>query len=143
MSGYAVERASIETRFATMWVTGSPSVARTPISYETAPFTAPTNAPWVRLNIRTGEAQQASIGDPGNNWFRHAGAIIVQIFVPKAGIPSAMRRALVLADHAAAIFRGQSFDGIMCRAPYASDGTDDDPWFMLTVTIPYTRDDPF
>jgi hypothetical protein len=137
---YEQERASIEIRFAAQWVAGSPAAPRTPIAYETAPFTPPANAPWVRLTIRSGEAQQASIGDPGANAFRHAGAIMVQIFVPKAGSPVASRRAAALADHTTAIFRAATFDGIACRAPYASGGTDDDPWYMVTVTVPFSRD---
>lgn len=138
---YVDERASIEGRWRAQWVTGSPSSARTPTRYETQTgFTPPTSDPWVSLFINPGSAEQASIGAPGSNAWRHAGAVMIQIRVPLAGSPLATRRAEVLADHAMGIFRGASFDGIRCMAPYISGRQTDDPWYQVTVAVPFTRD---
>lgn len=145
MSGYEAERAAIEARWATLWVEGSPAAARTPTRYETVPFTPPVSDPWAALYIVNGEADQVSMGDPGNNVFRHAGTVMVQIFAPLAPQAGsvATRRAEALADHAAAIFRAQRVDGLLFGAPYVSGRSEDDPWFHVTVTIPFTRDAAF
>lgn len=147
---YAAERAAIESRWASMWVTGSPATPRTPTRYETVPgFDPPPTEPWVSLFILSGEARQASVGSPGDNFFRTASNITVQIFVPvldAQGVPispAAARRADDLADHAAAIFRGATFSGIRCRAPWKGPYSEDPPWLMAVVNVPIDRDSIF
>lgn len=173
MTGYADERADIEGRWSSLWVTGSPASARTPTRYETVPFEPPTASAWAAIHILAGEADQSSLGDPGNNWFRHAGVVMVQLFVPSAptlafadwflasgqwddggvwlddvpwpyGPLSATRYADILADQAAAIFRAARVGNLLFGAPYISGRTEAGaPWYQVTVAVPFSRDDPF
>jgi len=144
--GYSSERGAIETRWASLWVDGSPADPRTPTRYESLPgFNPPSDAPWAALFILGGEARQASLGAPGDNFWRTASAISIQLYVPLAiqdGLV-ASRRLDALADHAAAIFRGQTFAGIRCGAPWKGPNTNDDPWLMATVSVPISRDSVF
>lgn len=135
---YAAERASIETRWNTLWVTGSPSAARTPTSYEDVPHEPVEGTPWVRLTILNGEGRQLSSGDPLNNMHRYVGIISLQIFTP-AGQGSAAGK--VLADLAAAVFRNQRFDSIYSRVPYVSGTSIDGNWQQTNVNVPFWRDE--
>jgi hypothetical protein len=72
--------------------------------------------------------------------YRHLGVIDMAIFVP-AG--SASKSALVLADTAAAIFRGVTFGGIVCRAPEIRSVGVQEGWFHVNVSVSYSRDELF
>lgn len=133
---YASERAAIEGRFQTLWVTGSPSSARTPVGYDGHPFT-PTNGS-VRLTIRNGGAEQMSFGAPGTNIARHVGVIFLE-FYTEGGKGSAASRALE--DAAEAIFISQVFGGVRCRVPYISGESEEQPFLVRTMAIPYERDE--
>lgn len=135
---YADERAAIEGRWATQWVTGSPSAARTPTAYENVPLDPPADSPWVRLTVLNGEGQQISAGDPGSNTHRYAGVISIQIFTPGG---QGTGQAKTLADAAAAVFRNVRFDSIYCRVPYVSGTSLDGSWHQTNVTVPFWRDE--
>lgn len=139
---YASERAAIETRWFTQWVSnGSP---RTPTRVESLPgFVPPSGAPWAALYILGGESQQASVGAPGSNFWRTASSIVVQLYTPMvdtSGIVAA-RRLDALADAAIPIFRGVTLDNLRFGAPWRGPSQSDDPWLMCTVTTPIWRDD--
>lgn len=133
---YASERAAIEGRFKTMWVTGSPSAARTPVGYGSHPFTPVNNS--VRITIRNGGAEQMSFGDPGNNIARHVGVIFVEVYT-EGGKGTAASRAYE--DLIEAIFINQVFDGVRCRVPYISGERDEPPFLVRTMAIPFERDE--
>lgn len=140
---YEAEAAAIQGLWFSEWGDGSPLVPRTPTQVPTVPFDPPINGAWVSLNILNGEAQQASTGDPGNNFYRHAGVVALQIFAPLDGTPSADRRARKLADEAMAIFRAREVGGLRFNAPWISGNRIDAPWFQLNVNVPFSRDDVF
>lgn len=135
---YESERAAIEGRWDTEWVSGSPSSARTPTAYENVPYEPTLGTSWVRLSILNGEALQISTGDPGNNQHRHVGVIAIQIFTPAGQGTNAGR---ALADLAAAVFRNQRFSGLYAKVPYISGTSNDGPWHQTNVTVPFWRDE--
>lgn len=135
MSGFTSERSAIEVRFAQQWVVGSPSAPRTPVGYHAHSFTPVSNS--VRLTIRDGDGMQKSIGNPGGNVARYAGAVMLE-FYTEGGKGSAASR--VLEDAASAIFMNAYFDGIDCGIPYISGEREEHPFFVRTMVVPYTRD---
>lgn len=136
--GYASERVAIEGRWNTEWVTGLPASARTQTAYENVPFEPPESDAWVRLTILNGEGKQISAGDPGNNTHRYVGVISIQIFTPAAEGSNAGR---VLADHAADVFRNQTFGGVQAKVPHISASRTEAPWHQINVTVPFWRDE--
>ena len=132
--GYASERAAIEGRWAAAWN------GRTPTAYEGHAFTHPTETAWARLTIRNGEARQASIGSPGSNVHRHAGVIFIEIFTPGGQGTQAAR---ALADEALAVFRNAHFGNIACQTPYVSKTVQESPWLVMTIVVPFHRDEFF
>jgi len=68
--------AEIRAFFATAWG------ATTEVAYPDLPFEAP-NATWVRFDCRENSGNQASMGSPGSNRFRHFGIVTIQIFQPQ------------------------------------------------------------
>ena len=135
---YSAERASIEQRWATQWVTGSPSAARTPTAYENVPYEPIEGTSWVRITILNGEGRQLSMGDVGNNTHRYAGVIALQIFTPAGAGSDAGKE---LADLAAAVFRNQRFDSIYCRVPYISGTSIEGQWHQTNINVPFWRDE--
>lgn len=133
---FASERAAIEGRFKTLWVTGSPSAARTPIGYDGHPFTPTINS--IRLTIRNGGAEQMSMGDPGNNIARNVGVIFLEIYT-EGGKGSATSRAYE--DLIWPIFINKVFDGIRCRIPYISGQREEVPFLVRTMAVPFERDE--
>lgn len=132
------ERSAIEARWKTLWVTGSPSAARTETGYSGHGFEPARGTNSVRLTIRSGAAEQMSMGDPGNNVVRHAGVIFIEIFVPGNAGEAAIRP---LADAAMDIFRNEVFGGVRCRVPYVSGQRDQEPFLVWTIAVPFERDE--
>jgi len=129
---YADARDAICGRFDAHWA------GRTPVTWPNHGFAVPSATPWVRLTIVDGEARQASMGNPGANLHRHAGVIMVQVFV---SIDSGTRTARELADQAAEIFRNQRFDDIRCDVPSVREIGPDDVWFQVNMSCPFRRDE--
>lgn len=97
------------------------------------------SGPFVVIEFPGGTAEQITIGAPGNNVFRERGAFMVHVFVPSGSGEQAAR---VMAGQIAAIYRGKSFSGVDCGAPYPP-GDDTGPngnWFGSSFSIPYQYD---
>lgn len=132
------ERSAIEGRWATNWVTGSPSAARTPTGYGRHKFTPTASGNSVRLTILSGAADTISAGDPGNNTVRNVGLILIEIFVPGGAGEATIRP---LADAAMEIFRNAYFSGIRCRTPYVQAIREEPPFLTWVVAVPFERDE--
>lgn len=76
----------------------------TDIAWPDDKFISPDGATWVRFDCKENDGEQVSIGDPGNNRFRHFGLVTIQVFAPQ-GNGSIDARAK--AQAAVAIFMGQ------------------------------------
>lgn len=133
MTAFSTAANAIRSRLSSMW-------SATPIGYKNAPHDPTDGQAFLFLEVLNGEASQASIGSPGARVFRHPGVIMVHVFVPM-GIGEKL--ALEHADAVAAIFRAQSFDGVLCYAPSVGDGEpadDDGKWYRVTVSVPFHFD---
>lgn len=135
---YEAQHNALRNRFNTEWAD------ETPVEWPNGPvLSVPDEAPWVRFVVQDLEAEQASMGDPGNNVHRHEGAAIVMIFTP-AGAGD--QRALELADRAAAIFRGWQSAGTglrFLRPPFVRRVGQEQKWYHINVIIPFQRDSHF
>lgn len=129
---YDTERQSIETRFKNAWTT-------TPIKFDNVVFTPiSTTTSFVELSITNGQSFQASLGAPA--LYRHPGNISINV---RTRLQIGSKLARQYADSIATIFRGQTFDGIVCRAPKVTRLGEIDGWFMYNVGIPFFRDEIF
>jgi len=85
-----------------------------------------------------GRGKQASIGAPGNNWWKEKGVFNLHIYYPAGDTADAARAAL---ENAATIFRDVSEDGMIYRAPFlpqpGQEGTLSGNWMSLSMSIPY------
>jgi len=95
-----------------------------------------TEDPYVALNIRPGNSQQASIGK--RTW-RNPGSIIVQVFVPEG---TGDVRANEIAEAVAGALRGQTVDGVRFAATsppqfVAQDGG----WWQTNVVTQFEYDE--
>ena len=59
---------------------------------------------------------QITIGAPDDNIFRETGAFMIHVFVPKG---TGDNQAATYAESIRVLFRGKSFDGVTCEAPFA------------------------
>lgn len=125
---------AIEVLFNTQWGT------TTHIAFDNVDWKPEaTTLKWVRLNVLTGDSITAGLhGDV--NLYRSAGVIVVQVFVKEG---EGVRTALLLADQAAAIFRGLQIDGIIYRAPSVERIGPSDGWYQVNVNIPFQWDAQF
>ncbi len=88
-------------------------------------------------------ANQVSMGDPGNNFYRHNGILTLMIFTP---LNQGDAEALQIADEVAAIFRGWQdlTSKVFFRTPpfvrrIGSEGK----WYQANVLCPFERDSLF
>lgn len=129
---FSEAEATIRKFFNTGW--GS----TTKISWPDMPFDPPDRQTWVRFNCAETLAQQASMGDIGNNRFRHYGIITIQIFQPqgKAGLDAASK-----ADLALGIFMGKEVDGINFYNVSARQiGDDGNGYYQINVVAWFRYD---
>lgn len=139
---YASERQDIETLFKNEWVL-SGGAPLTPVAYDDQDFDAvpleQSGTAWVRLTIHSGDAEVTSVGSPGSNTKRHAGAVSIQINVA-AGRGS--REARLLADKVEEIFNCRIDGGIRYSATYSGGSPErSGVWSTMTIWCPFTRDE--
>lgn len=93
---------------------------------------------WLRFALRGKESVLMSIGTPGNNRAQYPGTILMQVFTPLA-TGDVLGRGL--ADQAAAIFEGAKIEGFDIGLPYISTAEEpnEEGWYQINVTIPFTR----
>lgn len=129
---YDAQRTSIQQRFNTQF---SAAHAGVPIVFENLSAAKPVDG-YVLLSILNGEARLRGLGM--TRLYRYPGVISVDIFVPlKQGIKNADLYAQTVDD----IFRGQSFDGILCRAAQRTDLGKEENYWRVNVSIPFQRDE--
>lgn len=136
-TGYENQDNLLRQRFADQWGT------TTPIAWPNVDFTPTPGQSFVRFWVTDAGASQVSMGDPGNNIYRHSGTLYIMIFTP-AG--QGDEEALKLADQAAAIFRGWQPQGTGLRflhAPYVRRAGLEQTWYHLNVLVPFQRDEHF
>ena len=84
-------------------------------------------------------AQQITIGAPGDNVWRDEGVFTVTVHQPKAKFAMALQQA----DAIASLFRGQYFGGVQCWAPQSArfdDENDKGLYTVASVAVPYWFD---
>jgi len=124
---------AIESRFATAWGT------TTPIKYENVEYTPTPNTAWVEIHVSNGDTFQADINNDAPR-YRNLGIIGVNVYVPKG---SASHIARGYCDSIAAIFRGQQFDNIVCRASSIDHIGTEGQWEIYNVNTVFYRDEIF
>lgn len=132
MTDFADAEAAIVSRLEANWTS-------TPLAVPGKPFAA-QEAAWVKLEVLNFAEEQRSIGAPGDNLFRSEGLISIHVFVRK-GTDAATSR--THAKALAALFRAQTFSGVICDAATISglgEGSDDGKWARRTVTVPFSCD---
>ena len=140
---YKAEYNTLASIFNTGWVTvpaeGEEAEPFSPVQYENIPYTPVTGTKWARFTVISGEANQASIGAPGSNYYRYTGTIQVQCFAP-LGLGAA--GAKDLADAAIGIFHNKAQSGYIFRAGYAVTvpNSATDGWYQVNAIIPYWRE---
>lgn len=74
---FSQAEAEIRSFFNTAWASA------TKIAWPDIDFTIPNDETWIRFTCEENDGEQVSMGDPGNNRFRHYGLVTVQVFQPK------------------------------------------------------------
>lgn len=129
---FEAENTAIESRFYDNW--GS----TTDIKYDNVDFTPPANEAFVELQIHNGDATAVSTGS--SVLYRSPGIISVNIYLP---LNAGTKTAKGYTDTIAAIFRGQQFSGITCRAASVTRIGELDGKFVYNISIPFFRDEAF
>ena len=140
---YKAEYNTLASIFNTGWVTvpgeGEESEQFSPVQYENLPYTPETGTKWVRFTVISGEANQASIGAPGQNYYRYTGTVQIQCFAP---LNMGAAGAKELADKAIGIFHNKIQSGYVFRAGYAVtvNNSTASGWYQVNAIIPYWRE---
>jgi hypothetical protein len=112
--------------------------ALTPIAHKNRKFDVNPAQDWVKLVVNFGDEVQASMGDPGNNYFRQLGVIFVQIYVrPHRGTEDMT----TYTDAVNSIWRGAQFGGIVCSAPDTNDLGLVGDWYQVNVSCEFYYDE--
>lgn len=131
---YQTAIAAIKRHFAEEWA------ERTPVAYpDDKSFNTPNGTPWVRLTVQPVYGYQASVGAPGNNYFRRDGLITVQLFTPTGG---GEIEAYQLVDQLVPVFqRVGRVDGIAFRDVRVNPvGNTPDGWYHVNVKAEFEYD---
>ena len=140
---YKAEYNTLASIFNTGWVTdpaGEEDPAPfSPVQYENLAYTPVTGTKWVRFTVVSGEANQASIGAPGQNYYRYTGTVQIQCFAP---LNMGAAGAKELADKAIGIYHNKVSAGYIFRAGYAvtAPNSATDGWYQVNAIIPYWRE---
>jgi hypothetical protein len=130
---YLAAHNAIRSRFNSQWA------GATAVAYDNAAFKVPvTDTAWVRLTILDAESMQASMG-ASNNFYRHPGLIVVDIFTP-TGVGDSV--ALGYVDSVVAIFRSwtDSGSGVRVYSPEVQQIGAEDKWYHTKVQFYFERD---
>lgn len=129
----ATPAAAILARLRANWTT-------TPIvvdNEDAQPPQPPTG--FVAIEFPGGVADQITIGAPGENLFREAGAFMLHVFVPRG---TGLDTARDWADQLAVIFRAQTFGGVRCWAPFPphESARSEGNFYSISFGVPYQWD---
>jgi|SRR6185369_2609672 len=110
----------------------------TPIAWPNKEFTPPNpQAPWIRLSINDGEANQINLGSTPST-IRYFGIIYFQVFVVQ---DKGDTQALTLADQLISYFHNWCGVNVRCRAAKVKIVGNSDGWFQVNVSVPFYRDE--
>ena len=124
------ETIAIESRFATNFTV-------CPVKYSNVKYQPTARQAWADINIVIADSMKAEIG---GGLHRNAGIISVNIYEPvNTGTVFGKEKA----DLAAAVFRGQQFNGITCRSPKITEVGEIDEWYVINMNVPFFRDEIF
>ena len=133
---YETAREALEGRFETLWEASAYAAFK--VGYSEHTFSFVPNTTSVRLKIADGEAQQKTMGDPGNNLVRYVGMLFIQIAMPGGAGSTAVRP---IEDTILGFYRNQTFGGVRCRIPYVMSRDEDTPFLISTIAVPFERDE--
>jgi hypothetical protein len=128
---FETERQYFENRFHDNWTDGTVD-----IKWDNVNYTPQHGTSWLELTIVNGDSFLAGLGNP--NMDRHTGVLQITVNTPLGEGTSNGR---TLAGEAAAIFSGQSFNGIICRKASITRIGERNNWFTYAVSVPYWRDE--
>ncbi|WP_291209011.1 hypothetical protein [Hyphomonas sp.] len=97
---------------------------------------------FVAIQYTVPDAEQASIGAPGSNVFRHTGAIRLVVSVGKKTV-NPREAAVTLCDALAVTMRSKSISGVITHAPTSpvfDDRSDDGLYHVFSFSTPYQHD---
>lgn len=137
---FSQAEAAIRKHFDTVWTAAFPAPDTPEIAWPDKDFTIPTNETWVRFNCQENDGGQVSIGDPGNNRFRHFGIVTIQVFQPWGqGSVDARTKATA----ALGAFQGeQTTGGVVFFDAYARQiGNDDSGFYQINVVTSFYYDE--
>lgn len=123
-----------EIRSAIMATLSSNWKTTTVVDYPNQPFTAPSNAAWIRPTIKFGNSFVGELGDDGVGL--RTGILMLSIFVPPG---TGIKTANGYAHNLETIFRRADLDGVRFDEPYTDYvGIDDQTGFYhLLTTCPF------
>ena len=116
-------------RFVSQWGTTSPA------TFDNEVFKPVTGVSWIRVVVRNIEANQETLGAPGNRKFEREALLIAQIFTPpNEGTASSD----ALAESFRAIFEGESFSEIHFEAVTVRESGPEPNWYKVVAEAPFT-----
>jgi hypothetical protein len=124
--------AQIRKHFDTQWS------GLTAIAWPDLPFDKPDDETWVRFDARENDGFQNTIGDPGNNAFRHTGIVTIQVFQPQG---QASKDARDKAQKAIEAFQGMDVNGIHFFNVQARQVGNDRGWYQINVLASFRYDE--
>ena len=128
----------IQARLNTYWPGLEPSIPWYLWEQTNPDVGADVEQMFMLLEFPGGLGEQASLGAPGNNWWKEIGTFNLHMYYPAGDTADAARDAL---KSAATIFRGVSENSIIYRAPFPPQpglkGTLSGNWLSLSMPIPY------
>lgn len=95
--------------------------------------------PFLTVTYPVADEAQISVGAPGSNLYRETGAFRFVLSVP---FGSGLKRWGPMVNELRALFRGQTFDGVVTWecAPPATRNSDDEARAELSFAVPYRYD---
>lgn len=128
------EQRDIDARFKNSW--GS----TTPVKYANVDYTPTPGTSWVEIRVVDGDQMPVSLGGINATLHRNVGIISINVHT---ALNIGSQTGKNLADTAAAIFRGQTFSGIICRGVRITELGENNGWYVFNVSIPFLRDEIF
>lgn len=127
-------RVAFSTRLTNAWTAQYPN---NPIDYENQDMVdmSTVTVPFIRLTLREHDSHQQDMS--AAPWWRTHGMARIDILI-KVG--HGTKDTNGMADFLKQQFRGQSFGGVLCKAPVLLAPQTVDGWFMSRLLIPFQYD---
>lgn len=131
---YQQEYDAICSFFKEEWNARAPSIK---IFWQNQKADANNQESRVELYVLPASSQPVSIGAPGNNRFRHAGVVLVNLYVESgSGLPEI----LTLVEYVVEIFRRKQTETVYFLDPSPTPRGNEANWYKYSVSIPFYRD---